>query len=219
MTIKIRSLNFNNKDIYSKKIMGLYRIPKHVERWEEDFPGLKEMDSEFWANIYKNSFQYCRETKLQSLQYRLINRIINCQQKLMQWKIINNSICKFCNLEDTLIHFFLQCSNTKNLWYMILNWWNSLDIIKIELFSHDLSECLLFGFPIKDPIFNLLNLICLNVKWYIYQQKALGKNERINLTSFLPRLKNKLNIEERIFEKYKKDKELDIIKIITEHLG
>jgi hypothetical protein len=36
--------------------------------------------------------------------------------------------------------------------------------------------------------------------------------------SVIQQLKNKLNIEERIYEKYIKDKELEIIKIVIENL-
>jgi exonuclease III len=206
----LKKLKFKSKDIYKLKIRSKYSPPGCIDKWKRDFPLLKEMDEEFWCQIFKNVFQYCRETKLQSLEYNLIYRIIPCNKKLCEWKIKNNVQCNYCEKEDNILHFLLQCERVNKFWFQLLKWWNNLNLIKIDHYSVDLTECLLFGFPIRDVLFEMLNLICLNAKWYIYKNK-LKMNNKISLIGFLPVLKEKLIVECKIQQRERKNEKLEIL--------
>jgi hypothetical protein len=210
----LKELNFKSLEIYKLLVKMNIKSLKCIKKWEEDFPKFIEVTVDFWPNIFKNAFICCRETKLQSLQYNIIHRNICCQDKLYEWKITQSAKCKYCERRDTIIHFFLQCEKANNLWYNIIKWWNHLDLIKIDHYSDDLSECLLFGFPIRDLIFDLLNMICLQVKWFIYINKIEDKNKNISMVSFLPKLKWKLIIEKQILIKENNNKSLEVIEII-----
>jgi hypothetical protein len=216
---KLKELNFKSLEIYKLLVKMNIKPLKCIKKWEEDFPKFTEVTVDLWPNIFKNAFICCRETKLQSLQYNLIHRNICCQDKLYEWTITQTAKCKYCERRDTIIHFFLQCEKVNNLWFNIIKWWNNLNLIKIDHYSDDLSECLLFGFPIRDLIFDTLNMICLQVKWFIYTNKIEDNNINISMVSFLPKLKWKLTIEKQILIKEEdNDKSLEVIEIIEQAL-
>ena len=51
---------------------------------------------------------YLRETKLQSFQYKIINRIINCNKKLFDMKIEHSPVCSYCDQTDDIGHLVIS---------------------------------------------------------------------------------------------------------------
>ena len=60
------------------------RSPTCIKRWTENYPNLITAEDEIWQNIFVRSFQISRDTTLQSFQYRLIHRILPCNEKLYE---------------------------------------------------------------------------------------------------------------------------------------
>ena len=46
-----------------------------------------QRQEEEWADIFTRTFKVVRETKIQSFQFKLVHRIINCNKKLFDMKI------------------------------------------------------------------------------------------------------------------------------------
>ena len=55
------------------------------------------------------------ETKLISLQFKIIHNILPTQKRLHDWKISETALCQYCSDTDTLTHFFWDCSYTKKI--------------------------------------------------------------------------------------------------------
>ena len=56
--------------------------PTCVHKWNETH----QRQEEEWADIFTRTFKVVRETKLQSFQFKLVHRIINCNKKLFDMK-------------------------------------------------------------------------------------------------------------------------------------
>ena len=64
-----------------------------------------------------NKVSIClRETKLQSFQYKIIQRIINCNKKLFDMTIKNSPICTYCDQTDDIGHLFFLCKDVYQFW-------------------------------------------------------------------------------------------------------
>jgi hypothetical protein len=210
-------LNFTAKDIYSKLIIDKICQPKCISKWANEYELLAENLDELWYEIFYSPYKSCRDTKLQSLQYRLIYRVVNCQKKLFDWKIVDNPICKFCNNIDDIRHFFMLCGKVKKFWFDILRWWNRISDTKIVIESFDIEECILFGFRLLSDIFIPLNHIILLGKEYIYYERIFGNNN-ICMYNFLPQLKFKLEIEMKCLESRKDNHRLNVYELVFNEL-
>ena len=92
-------------NVIAGKFSGFYKVHK---KCEEDFPedkfGLQQ-----WQKLHSVAFISSRETKLQSLQFKIIRRIVPCRKYLFKREIIDSPECHICGETDTLVHFFLTC--------------------------------------------------------------------------------------------------------------
>ena len=77
----------SNKQIVNKLLSSIIKPPTSIETWINIFPYLETED---WDPIFSRTFKTIRETSLQSFQYQILNRILNCNDRLYKWKIKNN---------------------------------------------------------------------------------------------------------------------------------
>ena len=68
---------------------GCYEVHK---KWEENFPE-DSFSLQQWQKLYTLAFISSRETKLRSLQYKIINRIVPCYNYLFKRKITDSPEC------------------------------------------------------------------------------------------------------------------------------
>ena len=185
----------NTQDIYwlllNKIIQN--KEPTCIKRWEETY----KINSNIWPDIFEIPFKVCRETYLQSFQYRIIHRILPCKYWLNKLKIVENNICtyKYCtNKEpDTIQHFLINCPPVIDFWESFVTWWNQLDYFKLRPL---IEVNIILGFPNVTNEDTVLNYCLILAKQYIYSCKA--HEQQLFLLSFLQILKNKLNIEKEI---------------------
>ena len=52
-----------------------------------------DKSEEEWTDVFLKPYICLRETKLQSFQYKIINKIINCSKMLFDMKIKNSPVC------------------------------------------------------------------------------------------------------------------------------
>ncbi len=176
-------------------------IPTALNTWSEKFPNLfKEITLDDWKNIFTLSFISTRETKVQSFQYRLLHRAIPCNVWLHNIKMRNNSICSYCDCEDSIHHFLIYCDKAKQFWRSWVKWWLRISGVNLGSLSSskdndEVAQCLLFGLQGNSDVVLASNYCILNAKYYIYIQKLLHNN-KIDFYNYLVQLKNKLQVEE-----------------------
>ena len=183
------------KDYYWHIINRNEHIPTSKTSWEKIYPQFKTADLDTWPRIYKLAFTTTRETLLQSLQYKIIHRIIACNKWLCDIKIKSSKICTFCTSEDNIEHFFFECNNTSMFWTFWINWWKRLTKVDITMSDH-LQLCFLFGFPGEDSFITALNYCVMVAKYFIYIKK-LNDTNHFDFYSYLALLKQKLLMEEQ----------------------
>ncbi len=105
--------------------------PTCIQKWTEYFPNFNNADILMWHRIFKLPFSVTRETRLQTFQYLLINRVIPCNNWYCDKKIKSESGCNFCNDVNDLIYFFIYCENTKQFWTSFYKWWNNISEFNI----------------------------------------------------------------------------------------
>lgn len=63
-----------------------------------------------------------RETKLQSLQYKILHRILPCRKYLHTIRVVDLDRCQYCDNQDSTSHFLYECVVSKRLWDLIRDW-------------------------------------------------------------------------------------------------
>ena len=139
------------------------------------------------------SFTATRETKLQSLHYKIVHRIISCKKWLFNLKIVDSPYCDRChdNVDD-IIHYFCNCIYVANFWNDIENWWNENADYMVKI----CKKHILFGIYYDINEFAAINYIIILAKWYIHKQHQMERS--ITLHGFLRVLKDHLVIEKHI---------------------
>ena len=191
------------KDFYKILIKKQASEPSCIKKWKETFMEFEKADPMIWKNIFTMAFKCTASTKLQSFQYRIINRIISCNKWLNDITIKSSNLCSVpdCKDIDTISHFFIFCKSTKQFWKSLFNWWNYHNFIQI-IDEEALEECILFGFQQKDNDVLMLNYVILHAKHYIYTKK-LNEEFNIDFYNFLIKLKYNTKIEYSAWQ-YKK---------------
>ncbi len=93
---------------------------------------------DFLRSTYHGVIDYyqmkARETKLQSLQFKIVHRIIPCKKWLHEQKVISSPSCEMCKEEkvDDMTHHFMECSGLNNFWNIFENWWNRTATYQIQ---------------------------------------------------------------------------------------
>ena len=136
-----------------------------------------QISDDVWAKIFQRSYQTVRETKLQSLQFKIIHRIINCNKNIFDVKIKETAKCSYCDAIDDIPHFFMRCENVLNLWIRFFNWWNQVGYHNVNFPTHQSENEILFGLPNNGDNNVTLNFCMLHIKYYIYKQRLFHDNE------------------------------------------
>ena len=102
--------------------------PKAQIYWE----GKYDIPTECFGDIYNLPYKVIRLTNVQSMQYKVLYRILNCNSWLYKIKIINSPVCRFCDKEENFEHYLFDCKVTKEYWSAFLTWWNTHDIPTLE---------------------------------------------------------------------------------------
>ena len=169
------------------------QTPTCITRWNSIYP----IDKDIWPDIFVIPFKSCRETYLQTFQYKIINRILACNKWLHQLKIINTDKCtyQFCNEPaiDDIQHHLISCPPVITFWQHFVSWWNCLDYQKLHPLA---EENIILGFPCHTNEDIVINFCLIIAKITIYNCKRHSRP--ISIIIYLQTLKEKLMIEERI---------------------
>ena len=115
-----------SKEFYQTLVQQKQERPTAEETWISEFPFLEAAD---WKNIYKTPFNITSEPYLQSFQYKVLNRILNCNENLHKWKIKPDNICIYCDKIDIIEHHLYECKESKYFWERLQIWLqNNLEV-------------------------------------------------------------------------------------------
>ena len=98
-----------------------------------------------WEDICYRSMQITNYTKLQWLQFRIINNILSTNSLLNKMKLLDWNQCSFCKLEsETISHLMYNCDIVKTFWCQYLKFLNrnmqNLPLPKDTQFSHHMGD-------------------------------------------------------------------------------
>ena len=139
---------------YSQFIKNKYVKPAGTHKWQSVTPGL--ISEEEWPDIFRRPYRCSRETTLQSLQFKIMHRIINCNKKLFDMKLKETPVCSFCDELDDVPHFFIYCDNVNDIWKDFFSWWNCIGYFVVDFPTRNSGKDILFGMPNESD-----NQICI----------------------------------------------------------
>jgi hypothetical protein len=138
-------------------------------------------------------FTCIRITSLQAIQYKIINRIFNCNYWLNKIKIIDSPNCRFCTNIETIEHYFHGCQKTYEFWNLVKNWWNQFGLIRLNIIT---EKDVILSSVADNKFTAVYNCILSIAKGTIYNTKS--NNKQPDFYCFLVQLKYYLKIEEQI---------------------
>ena len=126
---------------------------------------------------------------MQSFQYKILNRILNCRERLYRWKITDTNICLYCETADTLENHLFLCKENQIVWNKLEKW--IADNLETKF---KLTECeVIFGIPLyNDQHIFLFNFLIIITKWFINKKKSL--NEPLYFIELLNTIRNKITL-------------------------
>ena len=155
-----------SQDIYWELISDKVEQPSALNVWLDLFPFLESIN---WDEIFERIFLITNEPALQSFQYKVINRIINCKYNLFKWKITNSPLCTYCSTVDTIDHHLFSCQTTQKFWQEVTKWTEKK--LKVKL---NFTTCeILFGIPFHGDInLHIINKFIIHGKQYLNNRKC-----------------------------------------------
>jgi hypothetical protein len=144
---------------------------------------------------YVLPYRVTKLTTLQALQYKILNKIINCNYWLHKIQIIESPKCRYCQKDETIEHIFFCCAVTRQFWwYAFLTWWK----VAGNNYPNILDEKdVILGFNLGNKLDNALNCCILIAKKMIYEQKNFHKRQP-NIYTFHCDLKSTIEMERQI---------------------
>lgn len=182
------------KGMYARIITIRSKTNAAFQKWIKGEDDLGTTDQREWGDICQRAFSSCRETKLQSFQYRVINRILPCQVFLKRIKISDTDECPFCGDRDTIAHYLAHCTVVSSFWDRICSWFRDAADLYLDQLS---TKERVFGLPKECHQSRVINFILLHIRFYIYRQKLYHEG-RLDLTQWLAEFKTKLKVEQWI---------------------
>ena len=194
--------DYSSKDLYWQLLEqnSHNHSPACKTKWNEIFPE----HNLYWKSIYTNAFHTCRSTKLQSFQYRVLNRTIACNHWLFNLRIKDSPNCNICKIDDDLQHFFIECDTVKPFWTSFRKWWNRTSKNPQAISNIDI----LFGTQNITQNDKCLNFLLIQAKKFINDNK-LNDTNIISFYIFLHLIKNELDVERSIAMKNGKMKKFE----------
>jgi len=133
------------------------------------------------------------DNKLREFYFRLLHRIIVTKKEVFLYGKENNMLCRYCQMNDTIIHTFQNCSCTKLFFSEVIKWFNAENV---TLLSFSQIE-IMFGRKVNKKsrtIFRkeaqLHHIVC---KYYLYNTKLYYGE--MSVSDFIAKVSHKFSLE------------------------
>ena len=74
--------------------------------------------------VYQLPYKIVSEPYLQSYQFKIVNQILNCNERLNKWRNKNGPECDSCGEIDTIEHRLYNCRERQKIWEGLYKWIN-----------------------------------------------------------------------------------------------
>ena len=117
-TIDISKLN--SKSLYYNLVTQKTVKPYQEVVWETYF----EVQNINFKSIYKNKIKNIKEKKLSEFNFKVLHRILPCNDNLKKWKIQNYSFCEICQTKHDIPHLLYYCRKAQSVWDIVYKVFN-----------------------------------------------------------------------------------------------
>lgn len=142
---KMDVLNVPSKAMYQALVLARNHASAAFLHWSDsqnqDF---RVQSMEEWKEINRGIYRATRETKLKALQFRIMNRIVPCNEFLRCICIKDNDTCDQCGGVVTLAHLFFACPSVAAFRRAIFAWLDQGEDLHLENIT---AKQFLFGLP------------------------------------------------------------------------
>ena len=69
-----------------------------------------------WESVYEQKISNIHCSKLAEFNYKLLNNLIICGQRLNKWNKDIPKYCSVCNMEESPEHLLFTCNRVANIW-------------------------------------------------------------------------------------------------------
>ena len=83
----------SSKLVYTHLIKENTKPPLSLNVWVELYPFLENFN---WSHVFRLPYKIMKECSIQSFQYKILNRILNCNYNLHKWCIKDSPFCIYC---------------------------------------------------------------------------------------------------------------------------
>lgn len=182
----------NSKAMYKAFILQPNTRSTAFQRWSElDGAPLQITDIDDWNEANLSVYRATRETKLQSLHFKILNRVLPCNRYLKLIRIKSSDDCDLCGQVDSIIHFLFECHTVQTFWLAICRWFDRVEHLALDTLS---PKQFLFGLPRSAGKAQTINFIVMTTKFFIFRQR-LFHGGSLDITHWLREFKMKLLVE------------------------
>jgi hypothetical protein len=180
--------SYGNTQLLKTRELYITLVKRHFER-----PDIAKKwnipNSEVSENAFKYKVNNVTETKLAEFGFKMLHKILACPANLKKWKIIDNSDCSLCLIEDDIKHLLVNCRISEFAWQIVFN--------VLEIDAETCEHVVLFGHSDKDK-----NAIIVNIAYFIYKYWILQNNEHKSkdIVTFKRFLQHELELKIKIYK-------------------
>lgn len=182
------------KDMYNNFLQKDQQINAAYNKWTAGEDGISIDSPQEWNEVCTRAFSSSRETKLQSLQYKIYNRIAPCGVHLKQIRIRDTNDCPFCQEKDTTIHFFFHCEKVSSFWRKVCKWFTGATNLYLNRLT---PKEFLFGVPKEFYRSKIINFTLMHLHFHIFRQKLFHES-KLCLLQWLKEFSLSLQVEKWI---------------------
>ena len=127
--IDIRQIS--TREIYNFKVEKLFKPPTA----QLNLCNRMQVENIDWNIIYSRIYSTTVDSYLRFFQYKVLNNILYLNRDLYRFKLLDNaSSCSFCSIQlETIDHLFVECIETKNLYFQIRVWLGTYNVYLPEI--------------------------------------------------------------------------------------
>ena len=186
----VNLLKMKNKDFYKLLMSKADKIRlKASTKWARDLQVYYiPLESYFW-----DMKTICKDNKLREFYFKRSIRTTVTKKELFLYGKEDNMLCTFCQMNDSIIHTFQNCSCTKLFFSEVIKWFNSENATSLSsqietMFGRKLNKNNEEQYSERK-----LNFTLLFAKYYLYNAKLT--HGVISMFDFIAKLNHKYPLE------------------------
>ena len=188
--ICVNLLKMKNKDFY-KLLINRDKIQlKASTKWARDL----QVDQIPLESYFGDIKTICKDNKLREFYFKLLHRIIVTKKELFLYGKEVNMLCRYCQMNDSIIHTLQNCSWTKQFFSEVIKWFNNENATSLGFSQTEI----MFGTKANPKNVELyferkLNFTLLFAKYYLYNTKLT--HGEISMSDFIVKVRHKYSLE------------------------